>query len=307
MKVSGIVHTRNSQATLERALKSLVWVDELIVVDMASADATLDIARRFTDRICAAPVAPRVDAVRNQFLEHATHEWILVLDSDEYLAEDAGDVLREYIQKYGTGHDAFALPRFNYIAGQIMRGSRWYPDHQMRLFRKGTVRWSDATHVPPVVLTGPHRVMELQPPGCPHIHHRNYKDLRDFIRKQADYALLDRYDPDPAAFDFSLYLAGAYEDLALRCDPEQDGDLSHALSLLMAWDAIIRGLIHWDSIQPRPPLGYLKALPVASGKVPWWRVRLSRWLARHYSFGFFARRLRERLRDWRWVAGKGKG
>ena len=307
MKISAIVHTRNSQATLERALKSLVWADELIVVDMASDDATLGIARRFTDRIYHVPAAPRVDGIRNQALEHAIHEWIFVLDSDEYLAEDAGQVLRNYLERYGTRYDAFALPRFNYIAGQIIRGSWWYPNRQVRLFRKGTVRWSDTTHVPPVVTTGHHRVLELTPPGCLHIHHRNYEDLRHFIRKQVEYALLDRYDPDPSAFDFSDYVARAYEELSLRCDPERDGDLSHALSLLMAWDAIIRGLVHWDSLERRTPLGYLKALPVASGKVPWWRVRLHHWGARHYPLAFFARRLVERVCGWRWTVGGRKG
>ena len=71
----------------------------------------------------------------------------------------------------------------------VMRGSGWYPDHQIRLFRKGTVRWSDTHHTPPQVTTGRARLMELRPPGCLHIHHRNYESLRHFAEKQLRYAL----------------------------------------------------------------------------------------------------------------------
>ena len=301
VEVSAIVHTRNSQATLERTLLSLGWADELIVVDSSSQDATLQIARRFTDRIFSAAAVALADAARNQLFEGVSHEWIFVLDPDEYLAQDAGQALRECIERCGDRFDAFALPRFNYIAGQILRGSRWYPDYQVRLFRKGTARWNDSTHLALVVTPGQHRVLELKPPGCPHIHRRNDSGLRHFIRQQVDHALQDRYDSDPAVFEFSDYVAQAYEELALGCDPENDGDLSHALSLLMAWDAIIRGLIHWDSLQPRPPLGYLKALPVAAGRVPWWRVQARRWLGRNYPLGFLARHLKERGREWRRV------
>ena len=300
MEISAIVHTRNNEATLERALASLHWVNELLVVDMGSVDGTVELAGRYADRIFDVAPTPRVDGVRNQFIQEARHEWIFVLDSDEYLAEDAGGVLRDYVERHGERFDAFAIPRYNYIAGQIMRGSRWYPDHQIRLFRKDTVKWNDSVHRLPSLTRGSHRLLELKPPQCPHIHHHNYDNLPDFILKQINYAILDQYDTDQTRFDFSQNVAQAYEQLALRSDSEQDGDLSHALALVMAWDSLIRGLIHWDSLRPRPPLGYLAALPIATESVAWWRIRLWRWLGRHYSLRFFVRRLYEYVRGLWW-------
>lgn len=268
MRVSGIVHTRNSVDTVERALATLRWVDELLVVDMASDDGTLAVAARLADRVLHAPVAARVDDVRNQFLAGATHEWIFVLDSDEYLAADAAEQVAALVRTHGSRVDAFAIPRFNYIAGQVMRGSGWYPDHQVRLFRRGMVRWRDGHHLPPEVLTGPHRLLHLSPPECLHLHHLNYRDLRHFVRKQVDYALNGLYDPDPRRFDFADYVAAAHERLALCHDTARDGDLSHALALLLAWDAIVRGLLHWDSLDPRPDLGALVALPTGAARGP---------------------------------------
>jgi glycosyltransferase involved in cell wall biosynthesis len=300
VRVSGIIHTRNSEATIEAALRSLDWADELLVMDMESSDRTTEIAGRYPCVMISIPPAPRVDGVRNSGLARCHHDWVFVLDADEYLAEGAGEQFRGYIRKHGGQYDAFAIPRYNYICGQVMRGSRWYPDQQIRLFRKGTVMWEDAIHRPPLVVTNPARLMGLPPQKCPHIHHRNYDSIDAFLRRQLEYALADHYDRDAEAFDFSDYVADAYKELALRTNPEADGDLSHALSLLLAWDQVVRGLIHWGRLSPRPPLGYLKALPVACERLPWWRIHLNRLLARHYSLGFLARRPREMLRWWRW-------
>ena len=297
MKITCIVHTLDSAATLETALASARWVDELLVFDMGSGDATLEIAGRWADRVVPIERTARVDGARNACLAEATGDWTLVLDSDESLAADAGAALRALIDEHGGGYDAFALPRFNEIAGQIMRGPLWYPDHQIRLFRTGTVRWLDRHHAQPEVVTGPHRVLELEPPRCPHIHHRNYEDVRAFIRKQVEYALGDAYDPDPAAFDFATYLAQAHRELALRDDREQDGDLSHALALLMAWNAVIRGLVHWDLLDRRPPLAPGIALPEGAGRpIAPWEVAARRFLFRRHALRFLAHRIRDRLR-----------
>jgi glycosyltransferase involved in cell wall biosynthesis len=263
------MHTYDSEATLEKALSSVKWVDELIVVDMESCDATLDIAQRFTDRIYSTPRVQRIDGIRNTYIDKAVNPWIVVLDSDEYLANDSEETIKELVAQYGDHYDAFAIPRYNNIAGQVMRGSGWYPDHQVRLFRKGTVIWKDTIHVLPEVRSGEHKVMKLNPPNCLHIHHNNYRDISHFIEKQVSYALNDQYDPNPEAFDFSQYIARAYEQLAKRTDTDNDGNISRALAIIMAWDSMMRGIIHWDRLSERPPLEDACALPVVTSNLPY--------------------------------------
>ena len=280
-EISCIVHTRDSQATLERALSSVSFVDELIVVDMQSQDETLRIAARHKARILHADPAPRIDGVRNAFLGEASHPWTLVLDSDEYLAADAEQNLRELIERHGDDYDAFAIPRFNYMGGVPLMGGGRYPDFQIRLFRRGTVRWHDSNHEAPELQSGSGRLMRLTPPDCLHIHHPNYDNLREFMAKQLDYALNDTYATDPESFGFSEYIARAQEQLALRSEPQKDGDISHALALVMAWDAVMRGLIHWDRLEPKPALDYLNALPAGAAKVPWTKLRARKMLGRH--------------------------
>ena len=126
--------------------------------------------------------------------------------------------------------------------------------------------------------TGPARLWEVPHRRGPHIHHRNYRDLRQLISRQLDYALTDVYPGDPASFDFAAYLARAHQQMALRSEPETDGDLSQAMALVMAWDAVMRGLIHWDSLEPRPPLNMLEAFPRTAAQAPRWEIRLHRYL-----------------------------
>ncbi|MBU1274612.1 MAG: glycosyltransferase family 2 protein [Proteobacteria bacterium] len=294
-KITGIVHTRDSAATLEAALASLAWVDELMVVDMESSDHSVEIARRHGAVVHQVELVPRIDGVRNRFVAKASGDWVLVLDSDEYLSDDAPELVRGLIAKQGQSFDAFALPRYNYLGEQVMLGGGRHPDYQIRLFKRGAVLWPDAHHTPPVVTTGPGRLWEAPPGQGPHIHHRNYRDIRELISRQLDYALTDLYPGDPASFDFAAYLARAQQQMAMRSEPETDGDLSQAMALVMAWDAVMRGLIHWDSLEPRPPLNMLEAFPRAAGQVPRWEIRLRRFLGRHLALRHLLKAVQRRL------------
>jgi glycosyltransferase involved in cell wall biosynthesis len=241
--LSLIVHTRNSAARLGPLLTTTAWIDDRIIIDMESTDGTQAMALEAGFRVVSIPPSDNVDAIRNDHLAEARHEWTLVLDSDENLSADAEMEIARLITEHGATHDAFAIPRFNNIAGHVMRSSGWYPDHQIRLFRKGSVEWSAGHHRPPRMRTGEKRLMRLDPPDCLHIHHANYASLADFVERQTHYMLTDRYDH---AFDFNAYLAGAHQELAKRQDVKADGELSSALAILMAWDQIARGIIHWE-------------------------------------------------------------
>ena len=195
---------------MSRLMESVRWVEECIVVDMDSHDRTCEIARQYGATVLQTPIVQRIDGIRNDFLERGRHEWVLVLDADEYLAADAESLIRDLLAQHGNDRDAFCIPRYNMIAGQIMRGSNWYPDQQIRLFRKGCVRWSDTTHKLPEVLTGQERLHTLEPPGCLHIHHENYNSVEQFIERQIQYALKDNYPAN--GFSFEGCVAKAYEN-----------------------------------------------------------------------------------------------
>ena len=267
-QITIVTHTRNSQETLPKLLATTAWAGARIVVDMASTDETRSIARQAGCVVLDAPVVDAVDSVRNDYLGEPKTEWTFVLDSDEHLADDAEEAVATILRQYGKAYDAIGIPRYNSIAGHVMRGSGWYPDHQTRLFRTGHVRWQPGHHRLPLVKGGDARLKLLEPEKNLHIHHYSYTSLEAFMEKQLRYARTDSYDMDPAAFDFGDYIAEAYAEYNRRFDREKDGDLSAALATIMAWDRIVRGIIHWEKLGRRPELARTFSLPIATVPPP---------------------------------------
>lgn len=266
-EITLLVHTRNSQATLPRLLESTAWCDERIVVDMSSTDSTVEIADASGCRVIHVAAEPFRDVLRNRHLDEPACPWTLVLDSDEHLAADAEVNLRRIVSGLEPEVDAVRMPRFNTIAGRVMRGSGWYPDHQVRLFRTGAVEYESAHHRPPRLRDESRRMVTLEPPHCPHIHHENYTSLADFVERQMRYATSDTYETATDGFDFTEYLARAAAEFDTRHQPDHDGDLSYALALLMYWNQVIRGLIHWESLGRMPALPTDSPFPLAESTV----------------------------------------
>ena len=82
MKITATVITLNEEHNIAEALQSLSWADEIIVVDSQSTDRTVELARRYTDRVFIRPW-PGYSAQKNFAASQAQHDWILSVDADE--------------------------------------------------------------------------------------------------------------------------------------------------------------------------------------------------------------------------------
>lgn len=136
LRLSLIVITKNEEAAIERCLQSAAGIaDEIVVVDSGSTDRTLEIAREFGAKILQPEDWPGFGPQKQRAQDAASGEWILSLDSDEWIGED---LLREI---RGVLHDAAAaagyrMPRRNRFIGKIVRFGGWWPDHVLRLYRR---------------------------------------------------------------------------------------------------------------------------------------------------------------------------
>ncbi len=131
-KISAIVIAGNEEKNIADCLESVKWADEIIVVDSESTDKTIEIARRYTDKVFIRKwdgYAPQ----KNYSMEKAGNEWVLSLDADERVSPE---LLEEIKALDFTRADGFYIPRRNYFLGKIIRSCGWSPDYQLRLFRK---------------------------------------------------------------------------------------------------------------------------------------------------------------------------
>jgi glycosyltransferase involved in cell wall biosynthesis len=139
-KLSVTVITKNEAADIGDALASVAWADEIVVVDSRSTDDTVNIARRYTDRLVVRDWPGYVDQ-KNHAASIASHDWILSLDADERVSPALADEIRSTMTGEPTAA-AFRIPRVTWYLGQWVRTTDWYPDYQTRLYDRRAAQWT---------------------------------------------------------------------------------------------------------------------------------------------------------------------
>jgi glycosyltransferase involved in cell wall biosynthesis len=134
-KITAIVPTFNNERIIQRCLESVKWADEILVVDSFSTDKTLDICREFGARIIQHEYINSA-LQKNWAIPQASHEWILLLDSDEELEQGFAEEILNKLESAPDNIDGYRCSRRNLIYGKWVKTCGYYPDYQERLFRK---------------------------------------------------------------------------------------------------------------------------------------------------------------------------
>jgi glycosyltransferase involved in cell wall biosynthesis len=155
--ISATIITHNEAANIARAIRSLDCADEILVVDSGSTDETVKIAAELGARTINHPWEGFA-AQKSFAVAQASHDWILSLDADEELNEDARAAIRDWKQSTpSVGAYRFAR-RAQYLGRWILH-SGWYPDWKIRLFHRGKARWAGDYVHESVVADGPVETM----------------------------------------------------------------------------------------------------------------------------------------------------
>jgi glycosyltransferase involved in cell wall biosynthesis len=139
VNIAVTIITRNEEDRIAEALASVAWADEIVVVDAESTDRTVEIARQYTDRVIGNPW-PGYAAQKNFADSQASHEWILSLDADERVSPELRQSI-EQLMREGPIHDGYRIARRAWYLGRWINHSGWYPDYQLRLYRRARAHW----------------------------------------------------------------------------------------------------------------------------------------------------------------------
>jgi len=190
LPLSIVINTKNSQETLSKALSSVSdFANQIIVMDMKSVDNSIQIAKKFTrDVYETTQDFDYVEPARNQALSKATQPWILILDADEEVSEGLKTEIKKVVIEAENHFDAYFIPRQNQIFQREMTGTGWWPDYQLRLFKKGVVSWSNQIHSTPKIKGNvgylPNRIENS-------IFHHNFQNLNQFIERLNRYTSIE--------------------------------------------------------------------------------------------------------------------
>lgn len=247
-KISVVINTLNEEKNLPRLLASIKgFADDIVVVDMNSDDATADVAEKAGARLYSHKRTGYVEPARNFAISKALGDWILILDADEVLTKTLAKRLTQIAKNPAA--DYYRLPRKNNIFGTWMKYSKWWPDYNIRFFKKGKVSWSEVIHSVPMT-QGRGADLPLREDYA--ILHYNYATVEDYLSRMNRYTsiqsqlLIDSgykfiwkdLIGKPGAEFIGRYLAG---------EGYKDGVHGLALAFLQAFSELILYLKVWQS------------------------------------------------------------
>ncbi len=180
--ISVCILAKNSESTIGKTLASVRSFPEVIVLDNGSTDTTMEIARSFPNVRVIETIFSGFGPLRNEAASHATHDWILALDTDETLSPA---LLTEVEGLELSADTVYSMPRDNYYNGKHIKGCGWHPDRVLRLYHRKKTRYSNAS-VHESVITDHVQVRCLEAP----LLHTPFRTTADFLAKMQNYSTL---------------------------------------------------------------------------------------------------------------------
>ena len=234
--------TKNEAHNIGACLHSVRFADQLVVLDSGSIDATTDIASTLGAEVSVDSDWQGFGIQKNRALALARCDWVLSLDADERVSP----ALRAEIEDVMTSNqfDAYNCPRLSSFCGQNMRHSGWYPDRVVRLFKRGTAKFTDDLVHERVL--APRRIGQLVSP----LLHESYRNFEDVIHKANLYSSAGASKLHGKGASASLRTAlghglwAFFRTYFLRCG-FLDGRLGFILAVSVAEETYYRYLKLW--------------------------------------------------------------
>lgn len=182
MKISVVIIIHKNPSHVEKSLLSIAeFADEIIIGDY---QMTAKVPEKIANKVKLIKIkeeVPFADLIKEDFKKNATGDYILYLDPDEILPPKLTIELKGLVGKY----DAVYIPRKNIIFDKWIEHSRWWPDYQLRFFKKDAVVWPKTIHPVPEPKGS---VYKLPQEEAYAIVHYNYDSITHYLEKAMRYA-----------------------------------------------------------------------------------------------------------------------
>ncbi|MBF0328110.1 MAG: glycosyltransferase family 2 protein [Nitrospirae bacterium] len=240
--VSIAIIVKNEERNIAEALESVRDFDDIVVVDSFSDDRTVELCRKYTDRVYQHEWV-NFSKHKQIAVDYAKNEWVFILDADERAtpalkAEIVSRIKDEKISGY------FA-PRKNYFLGRWIRHSGWWPDYSMRLFRKSVSHLEPREVHERVLVNG--LTAHLKEP----FEHYTYRTVSEYIAKMERYSTMSAkeiYDKKAAKAVLSIFInpPAAFFRMYFLQQGFRDGLHGFVLAALYSFYTFLKYLKVWE-------------------------------------------------------------
>lgn len=248
-RLTVVISAFNQEEKVKACLESIQKLaDEIIFIDNSSTDKTPQIARDYTSKIFIKENNPMLNVNKNFGIGKAVGEWILYLDGDEIVTSELAKEIKVTMQQFNNSAiDGYFIPRRNIIFGKWIKHTGWYPDYQLRLFKRGKGKFP-AVHVHEMIeVAGSvgHLKSDLEHPNYETISQFLFKMINLYTPNEAQVLLKNGYQfnwPDVLRMPAREFINRFFAQKGYR-----DGLHGLALSLLMAFYHLIVVLRVWET------------------------------------------------------------
>lgn len=180
MNLSVIIIAKNEQSTIRNCLESVIWADEIIVLDSGSSDNTVEIAREYTKHVYETDWQG-YGVQKQRALKYASKDWVLNLDADEVVTDKLQQEIQTAIQNRQM--DGYKLPIRMVFYGKPLRFSS-SPSRHVRLFKRALASYSNDLVHEKIQLPKGARIGQLKTP----LMHHSFRDLNHALSKMNQYS-----------------------------------------------------------------------------------------------------------------------
>jgi glycosyltransferase involved in cell wall biosynthesis len=233
--LSACVITFNEADRIADCLRSVMWCDELLVVDSHSTDRTRDIACELGAHVIERDW-PGFGPQKEFAVRAATHDWVLCLDADERVSAELRNAIMALRARGFGGACGWEFPRLTWYLGAWIRHGVWYPDHSLRLFDRRRGHWTATQMHERVKLDARPRRLRS------HLLHYPYRNFAEHVSR------IDRYTTLSARALHERGRRASAADLVLR--PCADFARSYWLKggFLDGWRGLVIAALYAHSV-----------------------------------------------------------
>lgn len=184
-KITAVIPTFNEEVHIKEAVESVLWCDEIIVVDSFSTDKTVEIVKSYPQVRLLQRQYEHSASQKNWTIPQASHPWIFLLDADERPTPELVEEIKG-ILKQGTTNSGFWIYRRNHFMGKRIDYSGWQSDKVIRLFKRDECTYENKHVHAEIIAKGPISILKHK------LIHYTYKDLASYLKKADRYTTWGR-------------------------------------------------------------------------------------------------------------------
>lgn len=251
--LAAVLIVKNEAEHLADCLATLDWVDEILILDSGSTDATQAVAEAAGARFFVNASWPGFGKQRQIAQSHVQSDWILWVDADERVTPELRASIEAVLAKPST-HTVYAIARLSWVFGRFIRHCGWYPDRVLRLYPKALTGYNDALVHEKVMLDQRIKVKKLSGD----LLHYTYRDMEHYLVKSAGYAAAwaeqrQQRGKKGSLSQGILHGIGCFMKMYLLKAGFLDGKQGLLLSLLSAHSTFVKYADLWIKTDTRGP------------------------------------------------------